>query len=56
MPLLFTVSEFDPRDFHDQAAKLTQAWHQRKGSYPPLDFLAGHNHLVASAVDRLQRR
>lgn len=45
LPLLFTVSEFDPRDFHDQAAQLTQAWHQHKGSYPPLEFLAGHNHL-----------
>jgi acetyl esterase/lipase len=45
LPLLFSVSEFDPREFQDQAVQLTQAWHQRKGSYPPLEYLAGHNHL-----------
>ncbi len=45
LPLLFSVSEFDPRDFQDQAVQLVQAWHQAKGRYPPLEFLAGHNHL-----------
>jgi len=59
--LLFTVSEFDPRDFQDQAALLAQAWHQRKGRFPPLKFLAGHNHLspaqsIGSGEDQLARR
>jgi triacylglycerol lipase len=61
VPLLFTVSEFDARDFQDQAAQLTQAWHQDKGVYPPLEFLAGHNHLspaqaIGSAEDDLGPR
>jgi triacylglycerol lipase len=46
VPLLFTVSEFDPRDFQDQAAQLVRAWHASKGCHPPLEFLAGHNHLT----------
>lgn len=46
LPLLFTVSEFDPRDFQDQAAQLARAWHAGKGCYPPLEYLAGHNHLT----------
>lgn len=45
VPLLFTVSEHDPRAFQDQAMQLAQAWYQRRGSYPPMEFLAGHNHL-----------
>jgi len=45
VPLLFTISENDPRDFHDQAAQLALAWHRHKGTYPPLEFLRGHNHL-----------
>jgi acetyl esterase/lipase len=45
VPLLFTVSEFDPRDFQDQAAQLAGAWHKRKASYPPMVYLAGHNHI-----------
>jgi triacylglycerol lipase len=46
LPLLFTVSEMDPRDFQDQTAQLARAWHERKGSCPPLEYLAGHNHLT----------
>lgn len=46
VPLLFTISEFDARDFHQQALLLAQAWHARYGVYPPLEFLAGHNHLT----------
>jgi triacylglycerol lipase len=46
LPLLFTVSEIDPADFQDQAAQLAAAWHAKKGSYPPLEYLAGHNHLT----------
>jgi arylformamidase len=45
VPLLFTVSGFDARDFQAQATQLTQAWHAQKGVYPPLEYLAGHNHL-----------
>ncbi|MEO6080255.1 MAG: alpha/beta hydrolase [Steroidobacteraceae bacterium] len=61
VPLLFTVSEFDPRDFQDQAMQLTQAWHQRKGSYPPMEYFAGHNHLspaqsLGSSADDLGAR
>jgi triacylglycerol lipase len=59
-PLLFTVSELDPRDFQDQAMQLAQAWHQNKHAYPPLEYLAGHNHLspalsIGSAEDQLAR-
>ena len=45
VPLLFTVSEFDPRDFQDQAAQLAQHWQQEKKCYPPMVYLAGHNHI-----------
>ncbi|MFM1887191.1 MAG: hypothetical protein RL026_2348 [Pseudomonadota bacterium] len=45
VPLLFTLSEFDARDFQHQALLLAQAWHARHGVYPPLEYLAGHNHL-----------
>ncbi|MEO8314177.1 MAG: alpha/beta hydrolase [Pseudomonadota bacterium] len=60
IPLLFTVSEFDPRDFQDQAAQLTRAWHGHKGRYPPMAYLAGHNHIspalsIGSAEDQLSR-
>jgi acetyl esterase/lipase len=56
LPLLFSVSEFDPRDFQDQAAQLSTAWHQRHGRMAPLEFLFGHNHLspaqaIGSGVD-----
>lgn len=61
LPLLFTVSEFDPRDFQEQAVRLAQAWFARKGCYPPLEFLAGHNHLtpsqtLGSVEDQFARR
>lgn len=45
VPLLFTVSEFDPGEFQDQAMQLARAWHERNGCYPPMEYLAGHNHL-----------
>jgi triacylglycerol lipase len=45
VPLLFSVSEFDPHDFQSQAAQLAAAWHVSKNVYPPLEYLAGHNHL-----------
>ena len=54
------MSEFDPDDFQNQAMQLAQAWHQRKGRYAPLEYLAGHNHLspaqsIGSAEDQLAR-
>jgi len=60
LPLLFSVSEFDPRDFQSQAAQLTQAWFQQNGRYPAMEYLAGHNHLspaqsIGSAEDQLAR-
>lgn len=45
VPLLFTVSELDPREFQDQAMQLAREWHEAKGTFPPLEYLAGHNHL-----------
>jgi arylformamidase len=45
MPLLFTISEFDPGIFQDQAARLALAWHKQKVQSPPLVFLGGHNHI-----------
>lgn len=60
LPLLFSVSEFDPEDFQAQAAQLTQAWHERNGRYPAMAYLPGHNHLspaqsIGSAEDQLAR-
>src|SRR6185369_12294199 len=60
LPLLFSVSEFDPGDFQDQAMQVAQAWHQRKKRYAPLQYLAGHNHLspaqsVGSAEEQFTR-
>lgn len=45
VPLLFSVSQLDPKDFQDQAAQLAAAWHAATGRYAPLEYLAGHNHL-----------
>ncbi|WP_344732146.1 alpha/beta hydrolase [Nocardioides fonticola] len=45
VPLLLTVSEFDEPDFQRQALGLVAAWGARRGTYPPLERLAGHNHL-----------
>jgi triacylglycerol lipase len=45
IPLLFTVSEFDPMDFQVAATRLAGEWGAAKGEFPPLHFLAGHNHL-----------
>jgi acetyl esterase/lipase len=61
VPLLFSVSELDPRDFQDQAAQLAAAWHAAKGSYAPMEYMAGHNHLspaqcIGSSEDDLGPR
>ncbi len=61
VPLMFTVSEMDPKDFQDQAAQVSAAWHAAKGVYPPMEYMAGHNHLspaqcIGSSEDDLGPR
>ena len=45
IPLLFTLSEFDPKDFQVAAARLAGEWGSAKSEFPPLHRLASHNHL-----------
>ena len=45
IPLMLTVSEFDPEDFQRQAAQFVGAWGVAHGGYPEMHYLAGHNHL-----------
>jgi triacylglycerol lipase len=45
VPLLFSVSEFDGVDFQRQAALLVDAFARIHGKFPPLHWLAGHNHV-----------
>jgi acetyl esterase/lipase len=45
IPLMFTVSELDPRDFQVAAARLAGEWGAAKGEFPRLHYLEGHNHL-----------
>ncbi|MFO1504016.1 MAG: alpha/beta hydrolase [Steroidobacteraceae bacterium] len=61
VPLMFTVSEMDPKDFQDQAAQIAALWHAAKGTYPPMEYMAGHNHLspaqcIGSSEDDLGPR
>jgi triacylglycerol lipase len=61
VPMLISVSEFDPKDFQDQAAQLAAAWHAAKDVYPPMEYMAGHNHLspaqcIGSSEDDLGPR
>lgn len=58
LPCFYTVSEFDPPDFQRQAAWLVEAHTARKGRWPRLMQLTGHNHFssvlqIGSAVDTL---
>jgi arylformamidase len=46
VPLLFTVSEFDPEAFQVEAGRLAGKWGEAKRSYPQMHFLTGHNHLT----------
>lgn len=48
IPLLFMVSELDPKDFQVSAARLAGAWGSARDEFPPLHRLAGHNHLTPS--------
>lgn len=61
VPLMFSVSEMDPKDFQDQAAQIASAWHAAKGTYAPMEYMAGHNHLspaqcIGSSEDDLGPR
>ena len=58
VPCLFTVSEFDPAQFHRQAAAVVNARVAGTGRTPELLWLAGHNHVssvmqLGSGVDTL---
>jgi triacylglycerol lipase len=44
-PLLMAVSEFDPPDFHLQAADFANRYASTNRTLPRLHWLAGHNHL-----------
>ncbi|MFC3096897.1 alpha/beta hydrolase [Alteraurantiacibacter palmitatis] len=45
VPIQFSVAEFDPDDFHQQAAQVVSQWQATKGRFPEMHFLTGHNHL-----------
>jgi acetyl esterase/lipase len=45
LPLLVAVAEFDPEDFHRQAAAFVTASLERGNQYPRMLYLQGHNHL-----------
>jgi len=46
VPLCFTVSEFDPPAFQQEAARLVGAWGAARGEFPAMHYLSGHNHLT----------
>ncbi len=48
IPLLFSLSEFDPPDFQNQAALVTAAFVKAKKPYPRMIYLTNHNHLTSS--------
>ena len=45
VPVQFSVAEFDPDDFQQQAAQLVEQWYAARGRYPEMQYLVGHNHL-----------
>ena len=47
VPLLFSVAERDPADFHAQAAAAVAAWLASHGTVPDLVWVEGHNHMSA---------
>ena len=60
IPLMLTVSEFDPEDFQRQAAQFVGAWGMAHAGYPEMHYLAGHNHLspaqaIGSEVRSIER-
>jgi triacylglycerol lipase len=60
VPLMLTVSELDPADFHTQAAQFVGAWGVAHAGYPEMHYLAGHNHLspaqsIGSEIKAVER-
>jgi arylformamidase len=58
LPLLVTICEFDGADFQQQAALLVAGYVRARRRFPPLHWLAGHNHLspvlaIGSPADTL---
>jgi acetyl esterase/lipase len=45
VPLLFSVAERDPRQFHAQAAGVVAAWQAKHRTGPNLVWVEGHNHI-----------
>jgi triacylglycerol lipase len=45
IPLMLTVSEFDPEDFQRQARAVRRRVGRGACGYPEMHYLAGHNHL-----------
>jgi arylformamidase len=45
LPLLFSVSELDPLDFHKQAAALAAGFLETRGALPRMLYLTDHNHI-----------
>ncbi len=48
IPLLFSLSEFDPFDFQNQAALVTAAFLKARKVYPRMIYLTDHNHLTST--------
>jgi triacylglycerol lipase len=48
IPVLFVLTEFDPKPFEQQALKLVEAWFARHGRWPDFIRLMGHNHLTST--------
>jgi triacylglycerol lipase len=58
VPLLFTVCEFDPAQFQQQAVALVSGWGAARGVFPRMLWLRGHNHQsstvsIGSSADSL---
>lgn len=48
IPLLFSLSEFDPFDFQNQAALVMAAFIKARKACPRLIYLTNHNHLTST--------
>lgn len=46
IPLLLAVCEMDEPEFQDHAAQLVSEWHAQRGTYAPMHYLYGQNHLT----------
>lgn len=48
VPLLLVLTEMDPAEFQRQTLGLTTAWVARRGRWPSLVHMLGHNHLSST--------